>query len=76
MELAMIRQTFGEESISHTWVFEWKSPHSQRPKKARQGKGKVKSMCEDFTQNTGEKGTGCCITTMHHLILSFTAENF
>jgi hypothetical protein len=23
--LAMIRQAFGEESMSHTWVSEWKS---------------------------------------------------
>jgi hypothetical protein len=31
--LIIIRQAFGEESMSSTWMFEWKSPNSLRPKK-------------------------------------------
>jgi hypothetical protein len=40
----MIRQTFRKESMSRTQVFEWKSPNSQRLKKATQMKGKVRNM--------------------------------
>jgi hypothetical protein len=29
--LEMIKQMFGEESMSHTQVFEWKNPNSLRP---------------------------------------------
>jgi hypothetical protein len=35
--LAMIRQAFGEESMSHAWMFEWKSSNSPRPKKGETG---------------------------------------
>jgi hypothetical protein len=42
--LAVIRQAFGGESMSRTWVFEWKSPYSPRPKKVMQVKSKVKSI--------------------------------
>jgi hypothetical protein len=38
--LAMIKQAFGEESMSHAW----KSPNSLRPEKVRQVKSKVKNM--------------------------------
>jgi hypothetical protein len=40
----MIIQAFREESMSHSWVFEWNSPNTPRPKRARQVKSKVKSM--------------------------------
>jgi hypothetical protein len=41
----MIRQAFREESMTFTWVFEWKSPHSPRmKKKAGQLKSKIKGM--------------------------------
>jgi hypothetical protein len=36
--LAVIRQAFGEQSVSRTRVFERKIPNSLRPKKARQAK--------------------------------------
>jgi hypothetical protein len=32
-------------------------------------------MCEDFAANLGDKRTGCCITTMHSLTLSFSPGN-
>jgi hypothetical protein len=35
---------FREESISSTWVSEWKSPNSWRSRKARQVKSKVKDI--------------------------------
>jgi hypothetical protein len=41
--LPVIRQVFREECMSHTWVFEWKSPNSPTLKKARQMKSKAKS---------------------------------
>jgi hypothetical protein len=33
-------------------------------------------MCQDFAPNFGNKRTGCCIMTMHHLTLPFLPENF
>jgi hypothetical protein len=39
-----IGQAFGEESLSQTFVFEWKSPNSLRPKKVKQVKSDVRSM--------------------------------
>jgi hypothetical protein len=33
-------------------------------------------MCKDFAPNFGDKRTGCCITTMHHLTLTFHQEMF
>jgi hypothetical protein len=33
-------------------------------------------MCEDFDLNFGNKRTGCCIMTMHHLTLPFSPGNF
>jgi hypothetical protein len=33
-------------------------------------------MCEDFTLNFGDKRTGCCILTTHHLALPFSPGNF
>jgi hypothetical protein len=42
--LAMIRQAFRKESMSHTRVTGWKSTKPLTPKKTRQVKGKVKSM--------------------------------
>jgi hypothetical protein len=33
-------------------------------------------MCEDFTQHLGDKRTGYCITTTHHLTLPFSPKNF
>jgi hypothetical protein len=33
-------------------------------------------MCEDFTPNFGNKRTGCCITSTHHLTLPFSPGNF
>jgi hypothetical protein len=41
--LAMIRQAFGEESMSRTRVFESHAQFRADRKKARQMKGKVKS---------------------------------
>jgi hypothetical protein len=35
--LAMIRQTFNEEYMSCTWVFEWKRPNSPSLQKAKTG---------------------------------------
>jgi hypothetical protein len=40
--LAIIRQAFREESMSCTWVFEWKSPNSLRIIKARQVTAKLR----------------------------------
>jgi hypothetical protein len=37
----MIKQIFGEESISHTQVFEWNSANLPRLRKARQVKNKI-----------------------------------
>jgi hypothetical protein len=55
----MIRQAFEKESVSHTWVFEWKRPNSSRPKRMRQVKRKFRSMLiivfdikEFFTKNS------------------------
>jgi hypothetical protein len=42
--LAMIKQVFREESMSHTRMFEWKSRNTSRPKRARQMKSKVKNI--------------------------------
>jgi hypothetical protein len=42
--LAVIKQALGEESVSRTWVFEWKSPNSPRLKKAKRVKSEVKSI--------------------------------
>jgi hypothetical protein len=42
--LAMIRQASGKESMSHIWVFEWKSLYLLGPKKPRRVKCKVRSM--------------------------------
>jgi hypothetical protein len=90
---------FGDESMSHTWVFEWKMSYSLRPEKVRQVKSKVKSMlisfdikqtvCREFviadrTNETTRKlhpklwreGTGCYITTAHHLTLSLSPGKF
>jgi hypothetical protein len=36
--LTIIRKVFGEESMSHTWVCEWKSQRKPRHKKVRQMK--------------------------------------
>jgi hypothetical protein len=33
-------------------------------------------MCEDFTLNSGDKRTGCCIMTMRHFTLPFSPGNF
>jgi hypothetical protein len=33
-------------------------------------------MCEDFSQNFGDRRTGCCITTMHRLTLLFSPGEF
>jgi hypothetical protein len=33
-------------------------------------------MCEHFAPNFGDKRTGCCITTTHHLTLNFLPGNF
>jgi hypothetical protein len=46
--LAMIRQAFGKESVSHT-----ESPNSSRPRKATQVKSKVKSMLIIFSDVRG-----------------------
>jgi hypothetical protein len=32
-------------------------------------------MCEDFTPNFGDRRTGCCVTTAHHLTLPFFTNN-
>jgi hypothetical protein len=41
---AMIRQVFGEESMSCTRVFEWHARFREDRQKVRQEKGKVKCM--------------------------------
>jgi hypothetical protein len=51
--LTMIRQTFREESMSCTWVFEWKSPNSPRLRKARHVESKVNSMLIIFINIKG-----------------------
>jgi hypothetical protein len=33
-------------------------------------------MCQDFAPKFGDKRTGCCIMTMHHLTLPFSPGNF
>jgi hypothetical protein len=33
-------------------------------------------MCEDFAPNFGVKGTGCCITTVHHHHTSIFTREF
>jgi hypothetical protein len=38
--------------------------------------GDCMKMCEDFAPNLGDKRTGCCITTTHHLTLPFSPGNF
>jgi hypothetical protein len=38
--------------------------------------GDCVKMYENFTPNFGNKRTGCCITTMHHLIFHFSSEIF
>jgi hypothetical protein len=42
--MIMIRQAFGEESMSRTLMFELESPNALRSRKLRQVKSKVKSM--------------------------------
>jgi hypothetical protein len=42
--LAMIKQAFREESMSHTWVFEWHVQTHRDRKKVRQAKSEVKCM--------------------------------
>jgi hypothetical protein len=39
--LASFRQAVGDESMSRTWMLEWKSPNSPRPTKMRRAKSKV-----------------------------------
>jgi hypothetical protein len=51
--LAMIRHVFGDESMSHAWVFEWRSPNSQRLRKVRWVKNKVKRMLIIFIDFKG-----------------------
>jgi hypothetical protein len=53
------RQASGEERMSYTHMFGWKSPHSPRPKKAGQVNSEVKSMLSSsltlrgpFTRNS------------------------
>jgi hypothetical protein len=36
---------------------------------------KCVKMCEDVAPNIGDKRTGCCINTMHRLILPFPPGN-
>jgi hypothetical protein len=67
--LAMIRQAFGEESVSITWMLEWKRSKSQRPKKARQVQSKVKSMIIIFSNI---KGTVCKEFILEGQIVNFT----
>jgi hypothetical protein len=38
--------------------------------------GNCTKICKDFAPNFGDKRTGCCITTMHHLTLPFLPGNF
>jgi hypothetical protein len=33
-------------------------------------------MCEDFVPNSGDKRTGCCLMTTHHITLPFSPGNF
>jgi hypothetical protein len=42
--LTMVRQAFGEESMSHTWVYERFARFRADPKKVKQVNSKVKSM--------------------------------
>jgi hypothetical protein len=48
----MIRQAFRIESMSHTWMFEWKGPLSLR-EKMRQVKSNIKSMLIIFFDMKG-----------------------
>jgi hypothetical protein len=38
--------------------------------------GDCMKMWEDFTPNCGNRRTGCCMTTMHHLTLLFFHQGF
>jgi hypothetical protein len=51
--MAMIKQTFREEGMSHTRMLEWEGPNSLRLKRARQVKSKVKSMLIMFFNISG-----------------------
>jgi hypothetical protein len=51
--MTVFRQSFREEIMSHTQVFEWKSPSSLRLEKARQVKSKVKSVLIVFFYSRG-----------------------
>jgi hypothetical protein len=66
------------------------TPNSMRLKKAREVKSKVVNiffdikgvvhhdwvkMCQDFALHSGDKRTGCCITTTHRLTLPFSPGN-
>jgi hypothetical protein len=63
--LTMIRQTFEDESGSHTEVFEWESPNSPGLNEARQVKSKVKNIWHqvDCSQriNPGRPNSQFCI---------------
>jgi hypothetical protein len=107
--LAMIRQAFGEESMSHIQRaqthWDWKRRDRWRTKSRVcssfsltsrglfvknlpwQAKQSIPyttvmlyydcmEMCEDFVLNFGDKRTGCCITSTHHLTLPLSPRNF
>jgi hypothetical protein len=38
--------------------------------------GDCMKMCEEFTLNIGDEGTGCCIMTTHCFTLPFSRGNF
>jgi hypothetical protein len=44
----MIREMFGEESMSYTWVFEWKSPNSPSQKKGEAGEEQIQEHAHHF----------------------------
>jgi hypothetical protein len=50
---AIIRQSFGKESMNHTWVFELHAQFRGGKKNMRQVKSKVKSMLVFFFTSRG-----------------------
>jgi hypothetical protein len=88
----VISQTFREESMSRTQVFEWharcKAKSKQRRKKLTwQAKHSVlhttvmfysncMKICEDFTLNFGDKTAGCCTMKTHNFTFPFSPGNF
>jgi hypothetical protein len=63
VHILAIREVAGEERVSHTWVYQWKSPNSPRPKSVIQVNSKVKTMLISFFDVKGiDCSQGICHT--------------